>query len=215
LSIQLVCDSRTNHLEERGYDTIQARTNLDFDVKCTTIQFYGNNHNSQSNHWIGLTFYVESLDIFSYLGLNFEVNQSLERHHNTGQQRLFEFCYLLSFDLWTSYLARILLLKGCDNLFWKSASSTRIFNRLQYSFHVWQGFINISKSFSSNASLFILATTQKEDFIINSTFRLDFLVYLELLNGEKSDSNIFKIVISYFYYFLLSLWVIITYLGQL
>jgi hypothetical protein len=33
LSIQLIGDSRTNHLEERGNDTIQKRSNLDFDVK--------------------------------------------------------------------------------------------------------------------------------------------------------------------------------------
>jgi hypothetical protein len=33
------------------------------------------------------------------------------RHRNTGQQRLYEFCYLFPFDLWTFYLARILFLK--------------------------------------------------------------------------------------------------------
>ena len=49
LSIQLVGDLRTNHLEERGNDTIQTRLNLDFDVNCATIQFYSNNHNSQSD----------------------------------------------------------------------------------------------------------------------------------------------------------------------
>jgi hypothetical protein len=38
-------------------------------------------------------------------------------HRNTSQQRLYKFCYLLPFDLWTSYLARILLLKGCGSLF--------------------------------------------------------------------------------------------------
>jgi hypothetical protein len=27
-----------------------------------------------------------------------------------GQNRLYEFCYLLPFDMWTSYLARILFL---------------------------------------------------------------------------------------------------------
>jgi hypothetical protein len=46
---------------------------------------------------------------------------------------------------------------------------------------VWQGFIIILESFSYKDSLFILATKRKEDFRINSTFRLDFLVYLELL----------------------------------
>jgi hypothetical protein len=37
--------------------------------------------------------------------------------------------------------------------------------------------------------------TRKEEFRINSTFRLDFLVYLGLLNGDKSDFSIFRIVI--------------------
>jgi len=41
--------------------------------------------------------------MFSYYGLRFQVNQSLERHHNTGQQRLYEFSYLLPFGLWTSF----------------------------------------------------------------------------------------------------------------
>jgi|UniRef100_A0A2K2BM78 hypothetical protein len=117
LSIQLVGDSRTNHLEDRGNDTIQERSNSDFDVKCATIRFYGNSHNFQSDCWIELTFYVGSPDMFSYLGLKFQVNRSSVRYRNTGQQRLYEFCYLLPFDLWTSYLARILFLKGCGSLF--------------------------------------------------------------------------------------------------
>jgi hypothetical protein len=71
LSIQLIGDSRTNHLEERGNDMIQARSNSDFDLKRAPIKFYGNNHNSQSDHWIGLKLYVESHDMFSYLGLKF------------------------------------------------------------------------------------------------------------------------------------------------
>ena len=82
-------------------DTIQERSNSDFDVKCATMQFYNNNHNSQSDHWIRLKMYMESLDMFSYLGLKFQINRSLERHCNTDQQRLYEFCYLLPFDLWT------------------------------------------------------------------------------------------------------------------
>jgi hypothetical protein len=60
-----------------------------------------------------------------------------------------------------------------------------------------------SESFSYKNSLFILATTRKEDFRINSTFRSDFLVYLELLKGDKSDSSIFKMVILGFLLFLL------------
>jgi hypothetical protein len=45
--------------------------------------------------------------------------------------------------LWTFYLARIIFLKGCGSLFWKSTNSTKIFNGLQHSFQVWQGFIII------------------------------------------------------------------------
>jgi hypothetical protein len=138
-------------------------------------------------------------------------------------------------------LARILFLKGCGSLFWKSTNSTKIFNGLQHSFQVWQGFfffgkltyvlkeedtvwqgfIIISESFSYKDSLFILATKRKEDFRINSIFRSDFIVYLGLLNGDRCDSSIFRMVIFgfldfyYYYYFLLSLWIIITYLGQL
>jgi hypothetical protein len=139
--------------------------------------------------------YVESPDMFSYLGLKFQINRSLGRQHNTGQHKLYEFCYLLSFDLWTSYLTKILFLKGCSSLFWESSSSTKIFNGVQYNFQVWQELINILESFSYKDSLFILATTRKEDFRINSIFRSDFLVYFGLLNGDKSDSSIFRIVI--------------------
>ena len=49
-------------------DTIQARSNSDFDVKYATIQFYSNSHNAQSDRWIGLTFYMESPHMLSYLG---------------------------------------------------------------------------------------------------------------------------------------------------
>jgi len=82
-------------------------------------------------------------------------------HLNTGQQRLYEFCYLLPFDLWTSYLAMIIFLKRCGSLFWKSTNSIKIFNGLQYSFQVWQEFIIISESFSYKDSLFILAIKKK------------------------------------------------------
>jgi hypothetical protein len=62
--------------------------------------------------------------MFSYLGLNFQINQSMGRHHNTDQQRLYEFFHLLPFNLWTSYLVRILFLQGCDILFLESPNST-------------------------------------------------------------------------------------------
>ena len=82
-------------------DVTQVRLDSDFGVKSATVQVYGNSHNSQSDRWIKLTIYVDSPDMFSYYALQFQVNRSSERYHNTGQQRLYEFCYLLPFDLWT------------------------------------------------------------------------------------------------------------------
>jgi hypothetical protein len=77
--------------------------------------------------------------------------------------------------------------------------------RIKHSFQMWQGFIIISESFSYKDSLFILATKKKKDFRINSTFRSDFLVCLGLLNGDKSDSSIFSMVIFRFLLFSSSL----------
>ena len=119
-------------------DTTQGRSDSDFDVKYTTVQVYSNNHNSQFDRWIRLQFYVDSPDMLSYLGLKFQVNRGLERYENTGQQMLYEFCYLLPFDSWTSYLVMILFLQGCGSWFWDFSSSTRIFNELQYNLQVWQ-----------------------------------------------------------------------------
>jgi len=76
--------------------------------------------------------------MLSYYGLRSQVNQSLGRHNNTGQKRLYEFCYLLPFDLWTSYLVRIFFLQGCGNWLWEFSSSTRIFNELINNLQVWQ-----------------------------------------------------------------------------
>jgi hypothetical protein len=69
------------------------------DVKCAIIQFYGKCHNFQSDCWISLTFYVGSPGMLFYLGLKFQISWSSEKHNNTGQHRLSEFCYLLPFDL--------------------------------------------------------------------------------------------------------------------
>jgi len=53
-------------------------------------------------------------------------------------------------------------LKRCGSLFWKSSKSSKIFNGLQHSFHMWQGFINVSESFSYKDSLFILASKKRK-----------------------------------------------------
>jgi len=50
---------------------IKKQSDFDYDVKCTTIMFHDNIHNSQSSRWIGLTLYVESPNMLSYLGLKF------------------------------------------------------------------------------------------------------------------------------------------------
>jgi hypothetical protein len=176
-------------------DTIQERSNSDFDVKCATIQFYGNSNNSQSDRWIGLKVYMESSDMLSYVGLEFQGNRSLGRHRNMGHQSLYEFCYLLHFDLLTTYLARIIFLKGCGSLFWESPISTKIFNVLQHSFQVWQWFINVLESFSYKDSLFIIATKKGKkisELILPSDLIL--LAYMGLLKGNNSDPIIFRIV---------------------
>jgi hypothetical protein len=65
-----------------------------------------------------------------------ELSDELEfrKDFNICQNMLYEFCYLFSFNLWTSYLVRIYFLQGCDSLFWECPSSIKIFNRLQHSF---------------------------------------------------------------------------------
>jgi hypothetical protein len=74
LSIKLVGDSRINHLNERGNDTIQARSDLDFGVKFPTIQFYVIAHNSKYNHWIELKLYQKTPEVFVYVKINFQLN---------------------------------------------------------------------------------------------------------------------------------------------
>ena len=116
-------DSRANLLEEGGNDTVQpcdttqARSDSDFDIKYATVQVYSNNHNSQSDHWIGLNVYMASPDMLSYL--KFQVIQSSGRHGNTGQYRLYEFCYLLPSDcglpIWLGFFSYKDVAAGFEN----------------------------------------------------------------------------------------------------
>jgi hypothetical protein len=41
-----------------------------------------------------------------YVGVSFQVNRSLEMTSDIGQNRLYEFCYLLPFHLWTFFWQR-------------------------------------------------------------------------------------------------------------
>ena len=115
---------------------IKARSDLDYGIKNFTVQFYTIEHNSKSNSWIKLKLYQKISDVFVYVGVNFQVNRSSGRTCDISQNRLYKFCYLLSFELWTFYLVKILFLQGCDNLFWKFYNFTKIFNGLQYNFQV-------------------------------------------------------------------------------
>jgi len=107
-------DSRANLLEEGGNDTVQpcdttqARSDSDFGVRVSTFQFYAIEHNFKSNRWIELKLYHKIPEVFVYVGVHFQVNPCSKMTSNIGQNRLYEFCYLLPFDLWTSYLARII-----------------------------------------------------------------------------------------------------------
>jgi hypothetical protein len=87
------------------YDPNKVR--FGFWCKFSTVHFYS----------IELKLYQKIPKVIFYVGVNFQVNQSLERTCDIGQNELYEFCYLFSFDLWTSYLARILFLKECGSLF--------------------------------------------------------------------------------------------------
>jgi len=108
-------------------DTTQVRSDSDFGIKFSTVQFYAIEHNSKSNYWLELKLYQTIPEVFFYVGVNVQVNRSLEMTCDIGQNRLYEFCYLLSFDLWTFYLAMILFLKRSVSMFWEFSSST-IFN---------------------------------------------------------------------------------------
>ena len=57
-----------------GHDTIQERVeqgNSDSSIIVPTVQFYGNNHNSESDHWNGFKIYTEFSRILFYVGVNF------------------------------------------------------------------------------------------------------------------------------------------------
>jgi len=83
----------------RPCDMIQVRSDSDFGVNVSTVQFYANKHNSKSSNWIELKLYQKILEEFVYVGVNFQVNWSLKRTCDAGQNRLYEFCYLLPFEL--------------------------------------------------------------------------------------------------------------------
>ena len=70
-------------------DTTQVRLDSDFGIKNTTVQVYENSHNSRSDRWIKVIFYVDAPNMSFYLGFKFQVNRSSGRHHNTVRILLF------------------------------------------------------------------------------------------------------------------------------
>jgi len=50
-------------------DMLQARSDSDFGVKFSTVQFYAIEYNFKSNRWIELKLYQMIQDIFVYLGV--------------------------------------------------------------------------------------------------------------------------------------------------
>jgi hypothetical protein len=90
-------------------DTFQERSNSDFDIKCATIQFYGNSHNSQSNRWIELTFYEEPTHMLSYLGLKFEVIgvwKGIETQVNRGYMNfVIYFLFTRVLSIWLGFFS--------------------------------------------------------------------------------------------------------------
>jgi len=92
------------------------------------------------------------------------------RTYDIGQNKLYEFFYVFRFDLWTFYLARILFLQECGSLFWEFPSSIRIFNELQYNLQMWQGFINVSESF-----------TRKERLVVFNDRLIIFIIFFHVL----------------------------------
>jgi hypothetical protein len=51
-------------------DMIQPRSNSDFGKTFSTMQFYGNDHNSKSNYWIQLKLYQNIPEVCFYVGVN-------------------------------------------------------------------------------------------------------------------------------------------------
>jgi hypothetical protein len=65
-------------------DTNHARSNSDFGVKFSTVQFYTIEHNFKSNHWIKLKLYQKIPKVFVYAGVHFQGNPYSERISNIG-----------------------------------------------------------------------------------------------------------------------------------
>jgi len=83
-------------------DTIQERiekVDLDFSIIMSIIQFHINNHDSQSNYWIGWKVCPIFSGIFFYIEVNFKLIRFINalRYRSEQANRLYKFCCLLFF----------------------------------------------------------------------------------------------------------------------
>jgi len=92
-------------------DTIQERiekVDLDFSIIMSIIQFHRNNHDSQSNYWIGWKVCPIFSGIFFYIEVNFKLIRFINalRYRSEQANKLYIVAYFF-FDLWTFYLTMI------------------------------------------------------------------------------------------------------------
>ena len=66
------------------YDTIQVRSDSEFGVKFSIVQFYAIEHNFKFNCWIDLKFDIKTPDVLVYVGVKFQMNRSSKRIFNIG-----------------------------------------------------------------------------------------------------------------------------------
>ena len=62
----------------------QIRSESDFGINFSIVQFYAIEHNFKFNRWIELKLYQKIPKVFVYVGINFQVNRHLERTCDIG-----------------------------------------------------------------------------------------------------------------------------------
>jgi hypothetical protein len=70
--VSLLCKENNSATDTvQPCDTNQARSDSDFGVKVSTIQFYTIEHHFKSNRWIELKLYQKIPEVFVYVGVYF------------------------------------------------------------------------------------------------------------------------------------------------
>ena len=62
----------------------QIRSDSDFGINFSIVQFYAIEHNFKFNRWIELKLYQKIPKVFVYVGINFQVNRHSERTSDIG-----------------------------------------------------------------------------------------------------------------------------------